>query len=288
MARSRAKARDLKAATAGVRGVREESTNGAKPLPKLGKQSASAMREDLAKKLFLADNGLSIVVFALRGQGSGAEVEMKLSNGQTVQAPRFGDLWSHGGLAKWITQSTGVNANAMTKDRAAEANALMRRLAGWADRETTAGDLGAEHGVDFLKRASREAFNFTDQTSRYSAFAKLDAMDPIAVSDPRLPRSGGKWEEPPPLPASIADAAVVLEHTNGALYVRCDWLLAHVRRRGEVAHAGELVRRMVNAGWTRPGKRGRIKATSASTGKTIILPLWVVPPGWAAEQGDES
>jgi hypothetical protein len=174
---------------------------------------------------------------------------------------RFGDLWTHTGLAKFVTQNTGVNAGAIKKEDANRASALIVRLADIAEATETA-DVGRDHGHDFLERAPVMRFRFHDQGSKYSAFAEVKRRD--AEQEVISPEQ----------------SLVLLDEQDGVRYVRTGHLFAHVRRRGEVAHPAELARRMELAGWSRKGKRGLIKATSPTTSHTIPLGLWLVPAGW--------
>jgi Bifunctional DNA primase/polymerase, N-terminal len=237
-----------------------------------------AEREDhqrLEQLLRLAQNGVHVNDVRLIGNGTTAAVEIDLSNGETLESEKFGDLWTHTGLAKFVTQGSGINAGGITKTDAAEANAIIRRLAK-CRYATTIRDLGCGHGVDFLARAVVETVDINDQAARYQAWSRLQAHDPIRASDPRL---YDRYSDQP-IPATVADCSIVLEHVDGRRLVRCAWLFAHVRRNGEVAHPGELARRMEHAGWTRPNKRGQMKATSPGLGAPIRLDFWVVPAGW--------
>ena len=222
-----------------------------------------------------AQNGVRSLDIRLVGNGPGAAVEIDLSNGETIETERFGELWTATGLAKFITTSTGINAFGITGAEAGEACAIIRRLA-TARYATTICDLGCDHGVDFLSRAAVECVNVNDQAERYQAWSRLKALDPVRSCDVRLVERAKAAD----LPATVADASVVLEHADGRRLVRCDWLFAHVKRAGEVSHPAELARRMEHAGWTRRGKRGRMKATSPGIGPPIVLPFWIVPAAW--------
>ena len=234
-----------------------------------------ADRQRLEILLRLAQHGIHIADVRLIGNGPNAGLEIELSNGQTIEAERCGDLWTHGGLAKFVTWSTGVNASDITKVEAGEANAIIRRLAR-AQYAATIRDLGTDHGVDFLDRAAVEEVNVNDQAERYGAWSRLKALDPVRLCDIRLVER----DEARKLPATIADASVVLRHVDGRRLVRCDWLFAHVKRAGEVSHPAELNRRMEHAGWTRRNKRGSMKATSPGLGPDIVLPFWIVSAAW--------
>jgi 5S rRNA maturation endonuclease (ribonuclease M5) len=232
------------------------------------------LRARLAKLLRVADAEIRVLAIRMVGNGSTAALEIDLSNNLTIATERFGDLWTHAGLAKFVTQNTGVNAGAITKKEAEEANALIRQLAR-IERVTSTADLGRDHGFEFLRDAPTAPFRLADQDSRYDAFRRVDGLDPV-----RALEGGGLFDAP----ASVASASLVLlDEPTGDRYVHCSHLFDDVRRRGRVAHPAELARRMELAGWNRRGKRGRIKATpSSGIGDPVVLPLWRVPPGWEA------
>jgi len=241
--------------------------------PGLG-QRRRADLERLETLLRLAQAGAHIHELRMIGNGPGAAVEIELADGTLLETDHFGDLWTHTGLAKFVSQSTGINAGGITKVEAEDANALIRRLA--AIRYATgARDLGREHGLDFLRQATVETFDLTDRASRYEAFARLDAIDPVRAADPYLRERG---EVTP----TVAACSIVLRHTDGTRLVHCGWFFSHVRQTGKVSHPGELARRVELAGWARAGTRGRVKATSPGLGHPIILPFWRVEPGWEA------
>jgi hypothetical protein len=216
------------------------------------------MRDELARLLRLQERGIHVQGIRLMGNGPSAALDIDLSNGLELYTERFGDLWTHTGLAKFVTQSTGIDAGAITKADATRASALIRKLAN-ISRETRTGDIGREHGHDFLERAPVERFQVNEQSSRYSAFAKIKERGDAFSAEHSL---------------------VLLDEQSGERYVVCGHLFEHVRHRGEVAHPAELARRMRLAGWARKGKRGYIKATSPTTKHTIKHGLWLVPAGW--------
>jgi hypothetical protein len=218
------------------------------------------LRDELARLLRLADKEIRVLAIRMIGNGSTAALELDLSNGLTIVTEHFGDLWTHSGLAKFVTQNTGIDAGTITKVEAGRANALIRQLAE-ITAATRTGDLGRDHGHDFLRRAPHEQFQLHDQTDRYSAFAELERCDAKGIHRPE-------------------DSLVLLDERDGIRFVHCGHLFVAVQGRHEVSHPGELARRMELAGWWRTGKRGRVKATSPTTKHEIVLPFWRVPAGW--------
>jgi hypothetical protein len=227
--------------------------------------------ERLERLLRLSPNGLHIKHLRLVGNGPSAALVVTLGDGEEIEAERFGDLWTVGGLTRFVTQHTGVTLPGLTKAEAEEANALIRRLSD-VQYATRVGDLGREHGVDFLRQATVLTLDMTDQSERYAAFTRLEALDPVRAAD----EHGGP---------TVASCCTVLQHTgDGTRLVHCGWLFSHVRHAGRVSHPAELARRMELAGWERAGgRRGRVKATSVGgLGAPIVLPFWRVPRDWEA------
>jgi hypothetical protein len=218
------------------------------------------LRDELAKLLRLVDKEVRVLAIRMIGNGSTAALELDLSNGLTIITEHFGDLWTHTGLAKFVTQNTGIDAGAITKNDATRANALIRQLAE-ITVATRTGDLGRDHGHDFLRRAPQTEFQLHDQANRYGAFAELERLDTRGVHRPE-------------------DSLVLLDERDGVRFVHCGHLFVAVQGRREVSHPGELARRMELAGWWRSGRRGRIKATSPTMSHVIVLPFWRVPAEW--------
>jgi hypothetical protein len=79
------------------------------------------LRQELAQLLQLGDAGIDVLGIRLFGNGSAAGLEIDLSNDLTIVSEKFGELWTHTGLAKFITQNTGINAGTITKAQATRA-----------------------------------------------------------------------------------------------------------------------------------------------------------------------
>jgi hypothetical protein len=241
--------------------------------------TTAAMRVELSELLRLADAHISVNAIRLLGNGPSAQVEIDLSIGLTIVSEHFGDLWTAQGLAKFVTQNTGIDAGAINKQQATKANALIRKLAE-VTREARIADLGRDHGLAFLRWAPVEPFFLHDQADRYRAFALVDACDPTTAG----------WLKTLHRMQRPAELSFVLQDRASAVrYVHCGHLFTDVHRRNEVSHPRELADQMTKAGWERSGKRGRIKATPiGGMSPPIVLPLWAVPKGWDDGDGDES
>ena len=226
---------------------------------------------DLAVLLRLATGKIGITAIRLFGNGPSAALELDLSTGLTIKCEHFGDLWTTGGLEKWITQSTGMDVRGITKDEAAAANALIRRLAS-LNLDFGTGDHGFEHGVEFLQFAPVEKFTLNDRQDRYRAFSLVSAISLGALPESERPAA---W-------------SLVLENaTDGVRFVRAGHLFADVQHRYRTASPAELARQMTLAGWRRQGKHGYIKATSRAPGsEPIVIRFWRVPPGWESVSED--
>lgn len=237
-----------------------------------------AMRGELADLLRFTEHEIAIGAIRLLGNGSSAALEIDLSNRTTIVAERFGDLWTHTGLGKFVTQNTGIDAGDITKKEASRANALIRRLA-QVTREERISDRGRDNGLTFLRNAPLEPFFLHDQADRYRAFAKLDACN---VHRAGHSRSHNRVVTP-------AECSLVLQDRPTAVrFVHVGHLFTDVHFRNEVSHPRELADQMTKAGWERSGKRGRIKATPVAPGShPIVLPLWAVPKGWDDSDDDE-
>lgn len=227
------------------------------------------LRDELAQLLKLKD--VRVLAVRMFGNGSTAGLEIDLSNDLTIVSEKFGDLWTAAGLAKFVTQNTGIDAGSITKQQATRANALIRQLADVTRGERTA-DHGYDHGFEFLRWAPVGRFRLHDQADRYRAFALVDACTP----------GDAGWDRNLNRNVRVPERSLVLENeTDGMRFVHCGHLFTDAHRRNEVSHPAELARQMTLAGWWRQGKRGRIKATSKAPGSPpIVLPFWRVPKGW--------
>ena len=233
--------------------------------------------EELAELLRLARAGLRVLAARLRG----TYLEVDLSNGDTIYCERFAELWTPQGLARWVTQSTGVDAYGIKGAEAAKASAIIRQLAE-ITHERTIADIGRDHGLMFLELAPLETFTLNDQADRYRAFAKLDRLDPAA--DARYEAGLYNAAEG----AAIARHSLALiDRATGWRLVKCGHLFSMVKALGEVASPAELSRRMVAAGWDRAGKSGAITATpTAPRSRRLVLRLWRIEPTWGEEPDD--
>ena len=124
-------------------------------------------------------------------------------------------------------------------------------------------------GTDYLQGAALHAVDLAHQEDRWRAFRLLQQTDPTARA-----RMEG---------TSIAGQSVVLEDRGGVRYVRCGWFLSYVRSVAGPYSSEDLARDMQSVGWSRPGGKGRIKATRPKSTETLLWTFYAVPKGWAAD-----
>lgn len=238
------------------------------PPEKITASTDDELRAQLSAALRLDAAGLSVAGAEIHGRGPNAVVAIHLSDGTTIDADRFSDLMNTGRLGALVISATGTPVMFKALECATVA-ALTVRLAKRV-AVVTADDLAREWGAAYLRAATVIELDMADQGERWRAFAQLDELDPIATA-----RHSAR---------AIAGESVVLRDARTkARYVHSAWFLAHVRRDVGPINAAELVNRMSYAGWQRRGARGRIKATNAADGRTIQIPLYIVPDGWEAQ-----
>lgn len=228
------------------------------------------MRKVLAECLQVAEAGIGVTGVELYGVGPQARVEVHLTDGSALACDRFGELMQAAKLNALVTTTIGYGTS-IKGPQAVQACALIRKLAevhrAQGEHETT-----LDWASDFLAHATERKVKLGDQVDRFRAFAMVDAQDPVR----NAMRTG----------ASVASDSIVLRDEAGRRYVHCGWILQHVRRSWQPIAAAELAMRLEKVGWTRPGQRGRMKATAVGRKVTIVLPLWQVPSGWEAPADD--
>jgi hypothetical protein len=146
-------------------------------------------------------------------------------------------------------------------------------------------ELAVAWGLDFLRLASAQTFTFTDQASRYSAWLMLAGHDPTLTG--AVDKYGKAIEAHGP--DQYGRSAVVMRDTvTGRRYVRSGWFQEYVRRTGSNVTPHEVAGLMLQVGWERANRQGRIKATDPTTKATINTPFYIVPPDWEdAQEADE-
>jgi len=194
----------------------------------------------------------------------GASADLYLSDGTEINFESMRDVANATRLTLEIAACTGATPS-LKAPQAIRAVALLRALAEH-HRAFTADEIAFGWGVDFLQSAPALDVDLNDRGARWGAFSHLATIDPLAHSHER----GG----------SIADASVVLRHTDGARYVRCGWLKDSVRRSDATVTPQELAHRMERVGWQRRGATGHIKASQPVGRKTLAWTFYVVPVGW--------
>ena len=150
--------------------------------------------------------------------------------------------------------------------------AHVRRYAGRSN-ELRERDQAITWGVDFLRLAAGEVFKFAEQGSRYREWSAIDDHDPDEKTSARSAE------------AYARKSIVAADVPTGIRYVRAGWFQEFVRRTGATVAAAEVMGLMLDVGWKRPGREGRIKATDPNgVGKPIVAAFYVVPAGWEDAQ----
>lgn len=225
---------------------------------------AVAAAEQLTALLDLASAGPSVRGARVVGRGSRASVDLRLSDGTTVEFEKVADLGNAGRLALEIAACTGVTPK-LKAPQALRAVALVRALAEH-EEVYTADQITAEWGTSFLQAADTLTVDMADQVQRWAAFARLRDLDPEQAQ-----RTSG---------TSIAGASVVLEHHDGTQFVRCGWMRSHVRQEDGSVSQIEIAHRLQRVGWTRRGSTGRIKASRPGSTDALGWTFYEVPAGW--------
>lgn len=202
------------------------------------------------------------------GEGSRASAEIVLDGGVRMRFETLRDLANPKTLSLEIVACTGVT----TSIKASAAMQAIRLLRFLAEHEeaVTVDQISREWGITYLQSATVHRLDMDDGAARWDAFCALEQNDAITKA-----KQGA---------ISVAQASTVLQHSNGARFVRCGWFRAHVRQEDSSLSPQQIANRMQMVGWGRRGKTGRIKATRPKFGQPLAWSFYVVPAGWEAEE----
>ena len=183
------------------------SPNGAPTAPVEG------LAEQLGELLGLTDVGLKVTGAAMFGSGSGAMLEIRLSDGEMLVFNPIRDMASPQRLMTEVTSTTGAERT-LKQAQCIRAMALARKLATRVKSATDV-EIATGWGVEFLQGADVLDVDMTRREDRWGAFKHLERIQPFATA-----REGG---------TSLAAACVVLRHVDGTRFVRTGWFRDYVR-----------------------------------------------------------
>lgn len=222
------------------------------------------LRARLTAALKLNAAAVRVVGAEVHGRGLSAIASIALSNRRTIEVDRFQHLTQPQALSALVIEATGQPVSFDARQCRTIA-AMVVQLAERGE-QVDANDLARDWGEAFLRAVDVIDVVLSEQRERWAAFSRIADRDPIALAN--ASRTG------------IARCCEVLRDADGSRYVHCPWFHAHVRRDNTPIAPAELVNRMSRVGWTRRNRRGAIKATRPSSKESLILPFYVVPPGW--------
>lgn len=228
---------------------------------------AAAASHALTELLALDQVGVTIRQARVYGKGSGASVEIELSNNETMTFAALRDMLRPQTLIAEVA-ACAMTRPTLKQPQCAEALVLTKTLAKYVPTDSE-NDIALEWGRDYLELAETIDLDITDQAQRWRGFEMLKERNPS--TDTRDA-------------AQIATAGLVLRHTDNTRFVRTLWFERYVRTRDAGVSRVAVGARMARVGWHRRGKHGDIKATAPGRNQTAIYPFWVVPGDWDDER----
>jgi hypothetical protein len=227
---------------------------------------AKQARRALEELLTLDTAGIKITAARVYGKGSGAQVEIDLSNGETMTFGALRDMLRPQALIGEVGATAELHLT-VKQPQCAEAMVLTKKLAQFVPTDSE-NDVAREWGRDFLELAETLDVDMGHQEERYRAFEMLKERN--SWGDKRVDR-----DDTPDVGGPL-----VLRHLDGTLYVRTVWFERYVRSRDASVSRIAVSGRMARVGWQRRGKHGDIKATAKARKSVLIYPFWIVPADW--------
>jgi hypothetical protein len=218
----------------------------------------------LGELLDLPTVGLKVRGARVFGKGSGAAVEIDISNGETLTFGTLRDMMRPQVLIAEVAACTGATPT-LKQQQCAQALTLARKVATLIETDSE-NDIAREWGRDYLRLAETVDLDINHQAQRWRAFEMLaDLGDPAAAGAGAASSSG-----------------LVLRHHDGVRYVRTLWFERYIKSRDASVSRTVIGPRMARVGWLRRANRGDIKATAPGRQETRKYPFWVVPADWLA------
>lgn len=215
--------------------------------------------EELTALLALDAVGRRVDTVRVFGRGGTAVAHIQLDDGEPIVLDPIGRF----GTPAKLAQEIALQAGAEPVLKGADVTRVMALLYHLADHvaQFETEDRARDHGSNYLRETPVEAVDMTDQAERWRAFSLLA-------------RAGGLGAPP----------RHVLEDTGtGARYVRIGWFIAYVRDASGPGEAEAALAALTRTGWSKPGGRGRVKASQPKGTGSLVWTFCVVPPRWEAE-----
>jgi hypothetical protein len=221
----------------------------------------------LTELLCLPGVGLSVAAARTVGHGSSASVDLYLSDGTVLWFESVRDFGTPKRLMMEVAIATGARPK-LTTEQGYQAVVLLRALADHQE-SASADEIACGWGQEYVQAAQQWPVKMRDQADRWRVFSELNALRPMSVArDEGVP---------------VAHATAVLIDENGARLVRPGWFHGYVKETTYIS-PGALSQQMERVGWSRPNRRGWIKATSPGPRRQVlVLAFYIVPPDWGTE-----
>jgi len=215
--------------------------------------------DELTALLALDAVGRRVDTVRVFGRGGTAVAHIHLDDGERIVLDPIGRF----GTTAKLAQEVALQAGAEPAFKPADVTRVMALLYHLADHVAAfeVEDRARDHGSNYLRETPVEAVDMTDQTDRWRAFSLLARANAL----------GG-----PP-------RHVLEDVTTGNRFVRIGWFIAYVRDATGPGEAEAVLAALTRIGWSKPGGRGRVKASQPKGTGSLLWTFCVVPPRWEDE-----
>jgi len=215
--------------------------------------------DELTALLALDAVGRRVDTVRVYGRGGTAVAHIHLDDGERIALNPIGRF----GTSAKLAQEVALQAGAEPAFKAPTVTRVMALLYHLADHVAAfeVEDRARDHGSNYLRETPVEAVDMTDQADRWRAFSLLA-------------RAGAPGCQP---------AHVLEDVATGNRYVRIGWFIAYVRDATGPGEAEAVLAALTRIGWTKPGGRGRVKASQPKGRGSLLWTFCVVPPRWEDE-----